>query len=154
MHNPPEPQSPDREFFQRASDVTCAYDLNGDITFLSDAGERISGYTRAEACRMNIADLLDPEIAGLVCKQVLSDTQKGVGTVSEIDLITKDGRRVPLEVSMRAVLVDEHRIEIQGIAIPSVIRDPSLSMAELRRMEQDFFFGSSVGVSEIIVRIH
>ena len=154
MHHPPETQPPDREFCERASDVTCAYDLAGNITFLSEAGERISGYTRAEACRMNIADLLDPEIAGLVCEQVLSDTQKGVGTVSEIDLIAKDGRRVPLEVSMRAVLVDEHRIEIQGIAIPSVIRDPSLSMAELRRMEQDFFFGSSVGVSRVVVRIH
>lgn len=154
MYNPPENQPPDREFFERASDVTCAYDLNGNITFLSEAGERISGYTRAEACRMNIADLLDPEIAGLVCEQVLSDTQKGVGTVSEIDLITKDGRRVPLEVSMRAVLVDEHRIEIQGIAIPSVIRDPSMSVSGLRCLEQDFFFGGSVVGSEIIVRIH
>jgi len=154
MHNPPKHQPPDREFIQRASNVTCAYELSGNITFLSEEGERISGYTRAEACRMNIADLLDPEIAGLVSKQVLRDTQKGVGTVSEIDLITKDGRRVPLEVSMRAVLVDEHRIEIQGIAIPSVIRDPSLSMAGLRRLEQDLFFGGSPAGSEIIVRIH
>jgi PAS domain S-box-containing protein len=154
MHNPPGPQPPDRESFEPASDVTCAYDLNGNITFLSEEGERISGYSRAEACRMNIADLLDPEIAGQVCEQVLSDTQKGVGTVSEIDLIAKDGRRVPLEVSMRAVLVDEHRIEIQGIAIPSVIRDPSLSMAGLRCLDEDFFFGSAPGVSQVIVWIH
>lgn len=154
MQNPSEPISPDRESFQRASDVTCAYDLNGNITFLSEEGERISGYSRAEACRMNIADLLDPEIAGQVCEQVLSDTQKGVGTVSEIDLIAKDGRRVPLEVSMRAVLLDEHRIEIQGIAIPSVIRDPSLSLAGLRCLDEDFFFGRLVAVSEVLVRIH
>jgi PAS domain S-box-containing protein len=153
MHNPPENQPPDRETFQRAGDVTCAYDLSGNITFLSEEGERISGYTCAEARRMNIADLLDPEIAGEVFEQVLSDTQKGVGTVSEIDLIAKDGRRVPLEVSMRAVLVDEHRIEIQGIAIPSVIRDPSLSLAGLRCLDEDFSFGSSTTVSEILARI-
>jgi PAS domain S-box-containing protein len=154
MHNPAEDQSRDREVFDRASEVTCAYDLAGNITFLSEAGERISGYSRAEARRMNIADLLDPEIANQVCEQVLSDTQKGVGTVSEIDLIAKDGRRVPLEVSMRAVLVDEHRIEIQGIAIPSVIRDPSLSIEGFRSMDEDLFFGGSAARAEIIVRIH
>lgn len=154
MHNHPEHHRPDRESVDRASEVTCAYDLAGNITFLSEAGERISGYSRAEACRMNIADLLDPEIAGQVCEQVLSDTQKGVGTVSEIDLIAKDGRRVALEVSMRAVLVDEHRIEIQGIAIPSVVRGPLLSTEGMRCLEEDSFFGSSAAGAEIIVRIH
>lgn len=153
MNKPPEHQPPDQEFFQRDSDVTCAYDLSGNITFLSEAGERISGYTSAEACRMNIADLLEPEIAGQVCEQVLRDTQKRVGTVSEIDLIAKDGRRVPLEVSMRAVLLDEHRIEIQGIAIPSVIRDPSLSLMGLRCLDEEFFCGHSPAVAEILVRI-
>ena len=154
MHNPAEDQRPDRDVIERASEVTCAYDLAGNITFLSEAGERISGYSRTEACRMNIADLLDPEIAGQFCEQVLSDTQKGVGTVSEIDLIAKDGRRVPLEVSMRAVLVDEHRIEIQGIAVPSVIRNPLLSIEGMRCLDEDFFFGSSAAGAEIIVRIH
>jgi PAS domain S-box-containing protein len=153
MHLSQEHQPSDRESFQRAGDITCAYDLSGKITFLSEEGEQISGYTCAEGCGMNIAELLDPEVAGRVSEQLLSDAQKGVGTVSEIDILAKDGRRVPLEVSMRAVLVDEHRIEIQGIAIPSVIRDPSCSSAGLRCLEEEFFYGHSPAVAEILVRI-
>jgi len=142
MHNATENRWPSNREIQRTSNVTCAYDLSGNITFLSEEGERVSGYTCEEACRMNIADLLDPEIAGQVCEQILSDAQKGVGTVSEIDLIAKDGRRVPLEVSMRAVLVEEQGIEIQGIAVPSVIRNASLSPARLRCLDEDFFYGT------------
>ena len=95
MHNHQRNQTPGREFFQRASDVTYAYDLSGNFTFLSEEGERISGYSREEACRMNIAELLDPEIAGQVGEQIIRDAREPVGTVYEIDLIAKDGRRVP-----------------------------------------------------------
>ena len=51
---------------QRTSEVTYAYDLEGNFTFLNEEGERLSGYSCEEACRMNIAELLDPEIAAQV----------------------------------------------------------------------------------------
>ncbi len=151
MHEPSGNQTPDREC--RGSDVTYACDLSGSLTFLSEEGERLSGYNREEACRMNIAELLDPEIAGQVRKQIIRDMQERMGTVYEIDIIAKDGRRVPLEVSTRVVLLDGEPIEVQGIAVPSVIRNPSLSFAGLRCLDEDFFFGSLPAVSDIIVRI-
>jgi PAS domain S-box-containing protein len=120
MHNVK--QTNERELIERASDVTYAHNLSGELTFLSEAGERISGYSREEACQMNIAELLDPQVAANVCEQVMRDTTKRVGAVYEIDLIAKDGRRVPLEVSTRLVLRNGRALEIQGIAVPSVIR--------------------------------
>ena len=110
------------EFFQRDGDVTYAYDLSGNFTFLSEEGERITGYKCEEACRMNIADLLDSEVAGRVHEQIVSDMTKHVGAVYEIDLIARDGSSVPVEVSTRVVLRDGRPIEIEGIAVPSVIR--------------------------------
>ena len=115
-------QTTETEFFQRGGDVTYAYDLSGNFTFLSEAGERISGYSCEEACRMNIADLLDSEVAGRVHEQIVRDMTKHVGAVYEIDLIARDGSSVPVEVSTRVVLRDGRPIEIEGIAVPSVIR--------------------------------
>src|SRR5882762_8910020 len=153
MHNPQRNQPPDPESLRRASDVTYAHDLSGNFTFLSEEGERILGYSRAEACRMNIAEVLDPAIAGQVGKQIIHDARERVGTVYEIDIIARDGRRIPMEVSTRAVLREGHAIEIQGIAVLSVIRNPSLSGAGLRCLDEEFFFGSSPTGSDILVRV-
>ena len=154
MHNLQKNQPPDRESFRRARDVTYAYDLSGNFTFLSEEGERILGYSRAEACRMNIAELLDPAIARQVGKQIILDARERVGTVYEIDIIARDGRRIPMEVSTRAVLREGRGIEIQGIAVPSVIRNPCLSDAGLRCLDEEFFYGSSATGSDIIVRVY
>jgi PAS domain S-box-containing protein len=146
-------QPPGRELIRRASDVTYAHDLSGNLTFLSEAGQRISGYSRDEACRMNITDLMDPEIANRVSEQIIRDARERVGAVYEIDIIAKDGRRIPMEVSTRVVLREGHGIEIQGIAVPSVIRDPSLSFAGLRCLDEESFFGSTAAVLDTIIRV-
>lgn len=121
-------QTKEQKIVERATDVTYAHNLSGNLTFLSEEGERISGYSCEEACRMNIGELLDPEIAGQACEQIMSDVTKRIGTVYEIDLIAKDGQSVPLEVSTSVVLRDGEPIEIQGIAVPSVIRSQSPSL--------------------------
>ena len=104
-------QITEQKIVERAADVTYAHNLSGHLTFLSEEGERISGYSCEEACRMNIAELLDPEIAGRACEQVIGDMTKRVGAVYEIDLIAKDGQSVPLEVSTRVVLPEGGPIE-------------------------------------------
>jgi len=123
----------------RASAVVYAYDLNGNITFLNHEGERILGYSREEACRMNIAEIINPAVAGQIQKQILRDAQEPVGTVYEIDIIAKDGRRIALEVSTRVVLRDGARVEVEGIAVPSVIRSRSQSWVRSRCVGEDFF---------------
>ena len=122
----------------RASTVVYAYDLDGNITFLNHEGERLLGYSREEACRMNIAEVIDPQIAGRILEQIMPDAKERVGTVYEIDIIAKDGRRIPLEVSTRVVLRDGKRIEVQGIAVPSVIRNQSSFSKGLRCLDEDF----------------
>ncbi len=134
----PTKQTPDLSV-QLAGDVTYAHDMSGNLTFLNKEGERITGYSCEEACGMNIAELLDPEVAAQVREEILRDPKKCVGTVYEVDIITKDGRRVALEASMRIVLRDGEPVEIRGIAVPSVIRNPSLSFPGLRCLDERFF---------------
>jgi PAS domain S-box-containing protein len=125
---------------QRTSDVTYAYDLEGNFTFLNEEGERLSGYSCEEAYRMNIAELLDPEIAAQVHEQALRNADEPVGTVYEVDMIAKDGRRVPLEVSTRIVLREGQPIEVQGIAVPTVIRSQPPQPMRPRCLDEEFFF--------------
>ena len=136
MHNVR--QTNEREFIERANDVTYAHGLTGNFTFLSEEGERLLGYSREEACQMNINELLNPEVAASVCEQIMSDTTKTVGAVYEIDLIAKDGRCVPLEVSTR-VVHNGRALEIQGIAVPSVIRAELPTHQRVQSLNESFF---------------
>jgi two-component system cell cycle sensor histidine kinase/response regulator CckA len=129
----------------RPSAVVYAYDVSGNITFLNHEGERLLGYSREEACQMNIAEVIDPQSASRIREQIISDARERVGTVYEIDIIAKDGRRIPLEMSTRVVLRDGERIEVQGIAVPSVIRNQSSFSTGLRSPDSGFFHGDSLG---------
>jgi PAS domain S-box-containing protein len=145
MHNPTENNRHDLGPAHHSGAIVYSYDLNGNITFLNHEGERLSGYTSEEACRMNIAEVIDPEFAGDIHEQILRDAKERVGTVYEIDVIAKDGRRIPLEVSTRVVLRDGERIEVQGIAVPSVIRSQSSFSTGLRCVDEDFCYGNMPG---------
>lgn len=138
MHRRRQIQSPDSEFTHRTNDVTYAYDLEGNFTFLNEEGERLSGYSCEEARQMNIAELLDPGVAGEIHQQVLSGAKDRVGKVYEVELIAKDGRRVPLEVSTRIVTLDGEPVEIQGIALPSVIRGQPAKRLRQRCLDEAF----------------
>lgn len=130
-----------RELFEGADKIVYAHDLSGNFTFLNPTGEAVSGYSCEEICRMNIAELVPAEIAAHVREQIVQNVTRRVGTVYEIDLIARDGRRVPLEVSTALVLRNGRPIEIQGIAVPSVIRSSSSYSKRPRCLDAEFFVG-------------
>lgn len=119
-----------RELFENANDIIYIHDLQGRFLSVNGAAERISGYTRQEALRMNLAQVLTPESLALVqhemqktLEQVAQDPDSAAsgvghrpGTRLEVEIIAKDGRRVPLEVAPRLVFKDGKPVAIQGIA--------------------------------------
>jgi len=127
----------------RATDILFAHDLAGHITFLNEAGERILGYSCQETCEMNIAELVAPEFADQVRKPLAGSVREILGAVVEIDVITKDGGRVALEVSTRIALADGRPTGFVGIAVPSVFRNQKSTHPRLRCVDADFGFGNS-----------
>ena len=106
-----------RNLFENAIDLVYTHDLRGNLTSINEAAERLSGYSRAEACSMNIADIVAPdhlELAQQMIRHKRGDEQ--LTTVYELDVVTKDGRRVPLEVSTRLMMRDGEAVGVQGIA--------------------------------------
>lgn len=105
-----------RELFENANDIIYTHDLQGNFTSLNRSGERITGYTREETMMMNVADVIAPEYLNLAREMIAQKASQKVSTVYEIDIITKDGRRVRLEVSTRLVFRNGRPAGVQGIA--------------------------------------
>ena len=105
-----------RELFENANDIIYTHDLKGNFTSLNRSGERITGYSREETVRMNVADVIAPEYLNLAREMIAHKASEKVSTVYEIDIITKDGRRVRLEVSTRLIFRDGKPVGVQGIA--------------------------------------
>jgi diguanylate cyclase (GGDEF)-like protein/PAS domain S-box-containing protein len=105
-----------RELFENANDLIYTHDLAGNFTSLNKTGERIMGYTREEAMKLNIAQIVAPEHLARAREMM---TRKGLideATVYELEIIAKDGQRVPLEVSTRLIYANGEPCGVQGIA--------------------------------------
>jgi PAS domain S-box-containing protein len=105
-----------RELFENANDIIYTHDLQGNFTSLNRSGERITGYSREEAALMNVADVIAPEYLNLAREMIAHKASEKVSTVYEIDIITKEGLRVRLEVSTRLIFRDGKPVGVQGIA--------------------------------------
>ena len=105
-----------RELFENANDIIYTSDLVGNFTSLNKAGERITGYTRDEAVKMNFAQIVVPEHLEAV-KQMISRKLAGEQlTVYQTEIISKGGRRLALEVSSRLIYEAGVPVGVQGIA--------------------------------------
>jgi two-component system, cell cycle sensor histidine kinase and response regulator CckA len=118
-------------------EIIFKHDVAGNLTFLNRAGELISGYSRQEVCGMNIAQFVAPEFAERVHDWVAGNSSKRLGTVYEVDIIAKNGQRIALEVSTQAVARNGRPLEIEGIALPSVLRDLTQRPTRLRWLDED-----------------
>ena len=105
-----------RELFENANDLVYTHDLAGNFSSLNKTGERITGYMREEAVRLNIGQVVAPEHLARAKEMISRKEVVDEATVYELDIIAKDGRRVPLEVSTRLVYANGVSVGVQGIA--------------------------------------
>jgi len=105
-----------RGLFEGANDLVYTHDLAGNFTSINKAAERITGYSATEAAHVNLSDVVAPEHLELAREMVSRKVASGGPTVYELDVITKDGLRVPLEVSTRLMWREGKPVAVQGIA--------------------------------------
>ncbi len=130
-----------RELFENATDLVYTHDLAGNFTSLNRAGERVTGYSRDEAYRLNIADIVSPEYRQKALEMMRSKLDSGGGTTYEVEIISKSGKRILLEVSTRLILHEGQPVGVQGLG-----RD----VTERRRaeMERDRFLHMQTALSQ------
>jgi PAS domain S-box-containing protein len=106
-----------RELFENANDIIYTIDLAGNFTSLNRTGERLTGYSQAEARQMNISQVVAPDHLETVRANLSRKIEASEGsTVYEADIITKSGERLQLELSSRLVFRDGQPIGVQGVA--------------------------------------
>ncbi len=104
-----------RELVENANDIIYVHDLKGNFLSLNHAGELLTEYTRAEALQMNVCQVVAPfhlkQVMGMISRKAVEDVQ----TRYELDIVTKSGRIVSLEVSSRILTREGVPIAIEGI---------------------------------------
>ena len=121
----------------RSREIVYTLDLEGNFTFLNRVGEQLWGYSCVEIRRMNIAQIVAPEFAGHIREELSTLGAEPFGLVHEIEILTKDGRRLALENSARIAVRKESGVEIHGIAVPVYC----LRGREVRCLHPRFEFG-------------
>ncbi len=97
-----------RELFENAHDVVATTDAELRLTSINRAGEALLGQPRSELLGRRVSDFVAPEYHELMAEQYRRKLRGEVGaTAYELEAITADARRVPLEVSTRLILDGE-----------------------------------------------
>ncbi len=100
---------------ENSTEIIYTHDLQGLSTFLSKAGERLIGYTLEELRNTNFSRILSPDCFEFVWSSVLRMLANRKPSSYEGVMVTKEGQRVPVAVTMHLVYRKGNPIEVQGI---------------------------------------
>ena len=133
-----------REIFDNANDIIYTHDLEGNFTSLNQTGEDLTGYSKADVANFNFAQVVVPEQVELA-RQMLGSKLKNneVATVYELDILSKHGRRLTLELSTRLIYRDGKPVGVQGIARD--VSERKRAQAELLRRNQELAALNEIG---------
>ena len=104
-----------RELIENANDIIYTHDLKGQMLSLNRAVEIASGYTMDDIDHLNVRDLVAPEHLPHALDMTRKKLEGIPTTTYELDIIGKDGRRIPLEVSTQILYEDGKAVAVQGI---------------------------------------
>jgi PAS domain S-box-containing protein len=102
-----------------ANEMIYTHDLDGNFTSMNRIGEQLIGYSQSEIMEMNLSQLIAPEyrilVENLIAQTLDAQTQIG----NEVELITKYGRRIMVEINTHPINQDGKTLEFQGVATMS-----------------------------------
>src|SRR5258705_10109422 len=116
-----------RELVENARDIIYQHDLEGHYTSINKSGQQLTGYSLAETLELNLMDTVAPEYLKKAREMLRLKLAGETVTAYELEILTKDGGRLPLEANTRLVYQFGVPVGVQGIA-----RD----ITERKRLEQ------------------
>jgi len=105
-----------RDLFENANDIIYTLDLNGCLTSVNAAGERLLGYSREELLGRPVALLVLPQYLETMREMLDRKVAGEARTNYEVGVTTKDGRHLVLEISSTLIYKQDRAVGIQGVA--------------------------------------
>ena len=103
-----------RELFENSKDAFYVHDMDGIYTSVNRAAEKLSGYSRDQIVGKHFSEFMTPEYARQVQRQLQKKLESAGETSYEIEMITKKGRHIPVEISSRLIFENDVPIGVQG----------------------------------------
>lgn len=125
-----------RNLFENANDLIYVHDLHGNYLSVNEATQKVFGYTRAEALKINIKQVISPEYYKIARRMIKEKLAGAKQTVYEVDCLTKEGKRITLEVNTSLIYKDNSPIAVQGIARD--VTERKLTEEALRESEESY----------------
>jgi diguanylate cyclase (GGDEF)-like protein/PAS domain S-box-containing protein len=121
-----------RELFDNANDMVITIDLKGNITSVNKMAEEITGHSVEDAIGKNVSCLLRPDHLKKARKMIESKIRGETRTVYDLDIISKDGRVTPSEISSNLMFQSGQPVGVQAFVRDITERNKMLD--KLRKM--------------------
>ena len=101
---------------ENANEIVYTHDLEGNFTSINRTGEQLLGYSQSEIVEMNLWQLVDPAYRLVVEKMIARTLDAQTQTGDVVELTTKYGCNLILEINTHPINHRGRTIEIQAIA--------------------------------------
>ncbi|MEO6392591.1 MAG: PAS domain S-box protein, partial [Pyrinomonadaceae bacterium] len=105
-----------RALVENAYDIFYTHDLVGNFTWVNKAAEMITGYTLEECLQLSLTNAVAPEnldeALGMMAKTFAGENVPP----RLLEIVAKDGHRIPIEVKLRLIKENGVTTGVQGIA--------------------------------------
>lgn len=117
-----------RSLVDTTGDMIFSHDMYGRFLSVNRATQEITGYSPEQLLRMNAMDLVAPEYVDLLQERARARREGHTGrSTAELEMVTRSGGRVPVEVSTSLLLID---------GVPAVVHGIARDITARRRMEE------------------
>ena len=97
-------------------EIIYTHDLDGNYTSANNAAERLTGYSCDEILTLNLKQVVVPEFVGLSRDMISRKLDQQKATAYELEIIAKNGKRIPISLSTHLIYSSGKPIGVQGIA--------------------------------------
>jgi len=96
--------------------IFYTHDLKGNFTSINRAGEQLMDYSQREILNMNILQIVAPHDRDVVDKMIQRTLDAQIQTADQVELVTRHGANLKVEINTHPIYRQGKTIEVQGIA--------------------------------------